>query len=107
MAKTVFSCAAASLNKHNNGNYNLFKELPNRAAYRNGDITAWRTPNKSFLYCYKNIVIMELTGLSKDFLEALTNGKEYKYGYILEMAKEDISNAEQYAKEYGFKLENV
>ena len=76
MAKTVFSCAAASLNKHNNGNYNLFKELPNRAAYRNGNITAWRTPHKSFLYCYKNIVIMELTGLSKDFLEALINGTE-------------------------------
>ena len=107
MAKTVFSCAAASLNKHNNGNYNLFKELPNRAAYRNGDITAWRTPNKSFLYCYKNIVIMELTGLSNDFLEALTNGGEYKYGYIIGTAKDNIANAEQYAKEYGFKLENV
>ena len=107
MAKTVFSCAAASLNKHNNGNYNLFNELPNRAAYRNGDITAWRTPNKSFLYCYKNIAIMELTGLSKDFLEALTNGKEYKYGYIIGTAKDNISNAEQYAKEYGFKLESV
>ena len=107
MAKTVFSCAAASLNKHNNGNYNLFKELPNRAAYRNGDITAWRTPNKSFLYCYKNIVIMELTGLSKDFLEALTNRKEYKYGYIIGTAKDNISNAEQYAKEYGFELESV
>lgn len=107
MVKTVFSCAAASLNKHNNGNYNLFKELPNRAAYRNGDITAWRTPNKSFLYCYKNIVIMELTGLSKDFLEALTNGEEYKYGYIIGTAKDNISNAEQYAKEYGFKLESI
>ena len=107
MAKTVFSCAAASLNKHNNGNYNLFKKLPNRAAYRNGDITAWRTPNKSFLYCYKNIVIMELVGLSKDFLEALTNGKEYKYGYIIGTAKDNISNAEQYAKEYGFKLESI
>ena len=107
MAKTVFSCAAASLNKHNNGNYNLFKELPNRAAYRNGDITAWRTPHKSFLYCYKNIAITELTGLSKDFLDALTNGKAFKYEHIIKTAKDNISNAEQYAKEYGFKLENV
>ena len=106
MAKTVFNCAAASLNKNHNGNYKLFTELPRRAAYRNGDITAWRT-HYGAMYCYKNIVIMELTGLSKDFLEALTNGKPFKNEYILTEAKKEISNAEQYAKEYGFKLERI
>ena len=106
MAKTVFNCAAASLNKNHNGNYKLFKELPRMAAYRNGYITAWRT-HYGAMYCYKNILIMELTGLSKDFLDALTNGKPFKNEFILKMAKEEISNAEQYAKEYGFKLERI
>ncbi|MGN0280777.1 MAG: hypothetical protein ACI4B3_00560 [Prevotella sp.] len=108
MAKKIFSCSGAELNKSlNTTYYNLFKELPTRAAYRNGDITAWRTPNKSYIYCYKNIAIMELTGLSHDFLEAIINGTEFKYPQIVEIARERIERAEEYAKEYGFKLESI
>ena len=108
MAKKVFICCADELNKsHNTTEHELFRELPTRAAYRNGDITAWRTPNKSYIYCYKNIAIMELTGFSHDFLEAITNGTEFDFSYITDTARERINKAEKYAKEYGFKLENV
>ena len=107
MVKTVFSCAAASLNKHNNGNYELFKTLPKRAAYRKENISVWKLCKDYYIYCYKNIIIMSLTGLSRDFVEALVNGTEFKFSYIIDSAREDISKAEQYAKEYGFKLENV
>ena len=108
MAKKIFICCSAELNEsHNTTEHELFKELPTRVAYRNGDITAWRTPNKSYIYCYKNIAIMELTGLSHDFLEAITNGTEFKFPYITDTARERINRAEEYAKEYGFKLESI
>ena len=108
MAKKIFICCADELNKsHNTTSYELFMELPNRAAFRNGDITAWRTLNKSYIYCYKNIAIMELTGLSHDFLEAIINGTGFKFSYIIETARERINRAEEYAKEYGFKLESI
>ena len=108
MAKKIFICCSAELNEsHNTTEHELFKELPTRAAFRSGDITAWRTPNKSYIYCYKNIAIMELTGLSHDFLEAITNGIEFKFSYIIDTARERINRAEEYAKEYGFKLESI
>ena len=108
MAKKIFICCADELNKsHNTTSYKLFMELPKRAAHRSGDITAWRTPNKTYIYCYKNIAIMELTGLSRDFLEAIINGTEFKFPYITDTARERINKAEEYAKEYGFKLESI
>ena len=109
MAKKIFICCSAELNKsHNTTSYKLFMELPTRAAYRNGDITAWRTPNKSYIYCYKNIAIMELTGLSRDFLASVVKGEEYKHNsYIIDTVRERIERAEEYAKEYGFKLESI
>ena len=109
MAKKIFICCSAELNKsHNTTEHELFRELPTRAAYRNGYITAWRTPNRSYIYCYKNIAIMELTGLSRDFLASVVKGEEYKHNsYIIETARERIEKAEEYAKEYGFKLESI
>lgn len=108
MAKKIFICCSAELNRsHNTTSYELFMELPKRAAFRSGDITAWRTPNKSYTYCYKNIAIMELTGLSHDFLEAIINGTEFDFSYITDTARGRINKAEEYAKEYGFKLESI
>ena len=105
--KSVFSACADELNKNTSIRTSVFKELSKRAVYRSGDISVWKIADLFYRYCFKNIVIMELTGISHDFLEAIINGTEFKYPYIIETARERISKAEEYAKEYGFKLESI
>ena len=106
MAKTVFSCVGASMNKMGIY-YDLFITLPQTAAYRNGDLSVWRIRKDLFIYCYKNIVIIELMNMDRAFVDSLTKPERVKTDYAEFIARERMSNAEQYAKEYGFKLESI
>ena len=106
MTKTVFSCVGASMNKMGIY-YDLFITLPQSAAYRNGDLSVWQIKNDLFVYCYKNIVIAELMDMSRNFVDSLTKPERVKTDYVEFIARRRISNAEQYAQKYGFKLESV
>ena len=106
MAKTVFSCEAVIMNKIGIY-YDLFITLPQTAAYRNGDLSVWRIRKDLFIYCYKNIVITELMDMDRSFVDNLTKPERVKTDYVEFIARRRISNAEQYAKEYGFKLESI
>lgn len=106
MAKRVFSVAGANMNKR--GTYSdIFIELSDTPAYRNGDITVWRIRKGSYIYCYKNIAVMELMGMNKELLEEIQKPDKVFNDYIPFITKQRIKNAEKYAKEYGFKLESI
>lgn len=106
MTKAVFNCEAVIMNKIGIY-YDLFITLPQTAAYRNGDLSVWRIRKDLFIYCYKNIVIIELINMDRAFVDSLTKPERVKTDYAEFIARRRISNAEQYAQKYGFKLENV
>lgn len=104
--KKLFNPAAATLSF---GTEQRFEDYdPENIVYRNGDYTIIKHPF-GHKHLYKNVVIMELVGMNVLLLLSIMRNKLYTgvSQLIYETAKERKEKAEQYAKEYNFKLENI
>lgn len=107
---TVINPFAVSLNKnHGKNTYHELEEVTGKPVYQRGDYTIWKTAEKFYNTCYKNIIISQTTGAPKDLADALYEGRELE-GYVhhrMNRMKNALTDGMVYAKENNIKVINI
>lgn len=87
---------------------NPFYEIEGRPIYKNGDFSVYKYGNVHnwFVYLWKNIIITERTGASKELVDRFANNDEpTDYSkFLFRRSLEAIKNGKKYAKKLGFKI---
>ena len=84
---------------------NPFYEIEGKPLYRNGNFSVYKF-NSWYVYLYKNIIITERTGLSKDLVDRFANNDEpADYSkHSFRRALEAINRGKRYARKLSFKV---
>lgn len=85
---------------------NPFYEVEGKPLYKNGNFSVCKYGNSWYIYLYKNIIISERTGLSKDLVDRFANNDEpadYSM-FNFRRAMDAIKSGKRYARKLGFKV---
>ena len=89
-------------------NENPFYEIEGEPIYKNGHFSVYNYGNVHnwFVYLYKNIIITERTGASKELVDRFANNDEptdySKYNF--RRALKALKDGKKYARKLGFKI---
>lgn len=87
---------------------NPFYDIEGEPLYRNGHYSVYKHGGVRnwFVYLYKNIIITERTGYSKELVDrfATDNEPEGYAAYLFRRAKDAIKLGKKYARRLGFKI---
>ena len=88
------------------GRENPFYEITTKPLYKVGNISVHKYADSWFLYLYKNIIITERTGWSKELADRLScNNEPTDYSvYNFRRAMQAIKDGKKYARKLGFKI---
>lgn len=87
---------------------NPFYEIDGKPIYKNGDFSVYKYGNVHnwFVYLWKNIIIAERTGASKELVDRFANNDEptdyTKHNFRRSL--EALKTGKRYAKKLGFKI---
>ena len=84
---------------------NPFYEITGKPLYKNGDYSVYKFAGW-FVYLYKNVIISERCGWSKEIVDRFANNDEPNdYSkYIFRRALEALKDGKKFAKKLGFKI---
>lgn len=85
---------------------NPFYEISGEPLYKNGNYSVYKYGKDWFVYLYKNIIITERTGFSKELVDRFVNNDEPKdYSvYNFRRALDALKKGKKFARELGFKI---